>query len=309
MRRSYGDRHDLGACAGGVTIGIIDTGYDESHPAFKNLNPKPTVIIQPPGGKASNWHGTSVISLLAGHAESSTPGLVPNARFLIADAFFPTSDTNPKPQTDTAHLVEALRRLEERGAQIINMSLVGPSDDLVHQQIVAMSKRGIVFIAAAGNGGPSAPPAYPAAYSDEVIAVTAVNDRRQGYDYANRGSYIDVAAPGVRIWTALPDNKEGMVTGTSFAAPFVTAVAAVTYKKLNAERLRLNPKRLMLTAFLIDQIGKGERNDRFGLGLVKAPPRSTCTPQMQPVAAVVTAPVRAAAPAPARGSGEVACRC
>ena len=118
------------------------------------------------------------------------------------------------------------------------------------------------------------------------------------YDYANRGSYIDVAAPGVRIWTALPDNKEGMVTGTSFAAPFVTAVAAVTYKKLNAERLRLNPKRLMLTAFLIDQIGKGERNDRFGLGLVKAPPRSTCTPQMQPVAAVVTAPVHVVPPPP-----------
>src|SRR5947207_6145611 len=45
---------DLGACAGGVTIGIIDTGYDESHPAFKNVNPKPTVIMQPPGGKASN---------------------------------------------------------------------------------------------------------------------------------------------------------------------------------------------------------------------------------------------------------------
>jgi subtilisin family serine protease len=240
--------------------------------------------MQPPGAKASNWHGTSVVSLLAADAKSSTPGLIPNARFLVADAFFRTSDDNPRPRTDTAHLVDALQRLEKEGAQIINMSLVGPRDELVHERIIEMSRRGIVFIAAAGNGGPSAPPGYPAAYSDEVIAVTAVNDRRQSYDYANRGSYIEVAAPGVRIWAALPDNMEGMVSGTSFAAPFVTAIAAVTYKRLNAERLRLNPKRVMLAAFLIDNIGKGERNDRYGLGLVKAPPSSNCTPGKQPVA-------------------------
>ena len=93
------------------------------------------------------------------------------------------------------------------------------------------------------------------------------------------------------------NNKDVDAIMTGFTE-VVTAVAAVTYKKLNAERLRLNPKRLMLTAFLIDQIGKGERNDRFGLGLVKAPPRSTCTPQMQPVAAVVTAPVHVVPPPP-----------
>ena len=106
------------------------------------------------------------------------------------------------------------------------MSLVGPSDELVHAQIADMSARkGVVFIAAAGNGGPAAPPGYPAAYK-EVIAVTAIDDRKRSYDYANRGRYIDVAAPGVRIWTAQPYNMEGMLNGTSFAAPFVTGIAA-----------------------------------------------------------------------------------
>ena len=156
----------------------------------------------------------------ASDAESSTPGLVPDAEFLIADAFFQNSFGRAR--TDTARVLEALQRLEEHGAQVINMSLVGPSDDLVHDRIADMSTRkGVVFVAAAGNGGPAAPPGYPAAYK-EVIAVTAVDDRKRSYDYANRGRYIDVAAPGVRIWTALPDRKEGMLNGTSFAAPFVT---------------------------------------------------------------------------------------
>jgi subtilisin family serine protease len=217
-----------------------------------------------------------VISLLAGSAASSTPGLIPEATFLIADAFF--RDGN-RARTDTAHLLTALQKLEKKEAQIVNMSLAGPWDDLVHQQIVAMSRKGVVFIAAAGNGGPAAPPAYPAAYP-EVIAVTAVDDRRRSYDYANRGHYIDVAAPGVRIWTALPENKEGMVSGTSFAAPFVTAIAAVTYNNsrlktlIGAGRSQLEPKAVILDELAIEPLGSSESQDRnpvYGRGVVRAP--------------------------------------
>ena len=111
------------------------------------------------------------------------------------------------------------------------MSLSGPRDDLVHQRLVELSRQGMIFVAAAGNGGPDASAAYPAAYNDEVIAVTAVDRNQQLYDHANRGDYIDVAAPGVRIWTALPNNKEGALSGTSFAAPFVTAIVAAIYKQ------------------------------------------------------------------------------
>lgn len=287
-RKVIGWQDHLAACARGVKIGIIDTGYDEYHPAFKDVKVKPTVIMSASGSaRAPDWHGTGVISLLAAAATSSTPGFVPDADFLIADAFF--KNENGRPRTDTAHVVEALRLLDERGAQIINMSLVGPRDDLVHERIVDMVRRkGVVFIAAAGNGGPSAPPGYPAAYSDEVIAVTAVDDRRRTYDYANRGSYIDVSAPGVRIWTAQPRNQEGMLSGTSFAAPFVTAIAAVIYNGTPLRALAggkgrpLDPKGTMLAAFAIEKLGNGERNNQYGLGLVTAP--SACAPAQQPVA-------------------------
>ena len=113
------------------------------------------------------------------------------------------------------------------------------------------TRKGVVFVAAAGNGGPDAPAGYPAAY-DEVIAVTAVDRKGGNYDHANRGTYIDVAAPGVQIWTALPDGEEGLLSGTSFAAPFVTAVAAVAYQDTGLERAAkagrgpLDPKGVML---------------------------------------------------------------
>src|SRR5262249_58302580 len=93
-----------------------------------------------------------------------------------------------------------------------------------------MSEGGVVFAAAAGNGGPFALPSSPAAYP-EVIAVTAVDRNLVGYRHATRGPHIDLAAPGVDIWTALPDKREGPQTGTSFAVPYVTAAAAAVYPK------------------------------------------------------------------------------
>ena len=297
-RRVIGWQDQLAACAKGVKVGMIDTGYDARHPSFKGLNAR--VVMEDTANRAPDWHGTGVLSLLASDAESSTPGLVPDAEFLIADAFFQNSFGRAR--TDTARVLEALQRLEEHGAQVINMSLVGPSDDLVHDRIADMSTRkGVVFVAAAGNGGPAAPPGYPAAYK-EVIAVTAVDDRKRTYDYANRGRYIDVAAPGVRIWTALPDRKEGMLNGTSFAAPFVTAVAAVTYNstplraQLAEGRLPLDPKGAMLAAFRIERLGNGERNEQYGLGLVKAP--SSCGPATPPTLATLKKPPAAEAELP-----------
>ncbi len=296
-RKVIGWQDGLAACAQGVKIGVIDTGYDADHPAFKKLDVKPKIVMEGKGARPPNWHGTGVLSLLAGAATSSTPGLVPDADFLVADAFF--SNAAGRARTDTVHLLKALQHLEEHDAQIVNMSLVGPHDDLVHERIFDMSTYGgVVFIAAAGNGGPGAPPGYPAAYK-EVIAVTAVDDRKRSYDYANRGRYIDVAAPGVRIWTALPDNHEGMLNGTSFAAPFVTAIAAVTYHSPALKALRdgqgpLDPKGAMLAAFDTEKLGNGERNDQYGLGLVKAP--STCAPANPPPVATVKQPPAVAVP-------------
>ena len=82
------------------------------------------------------------------------------------------------------------------------------------------------MIAAAGNDGPRAEPAYPAAY-DSVIAVTAVDRSGTIYRRAIRGAHVDLAAQGVEVWTAASVKGARWKTGTSFAAPYVTAAVAL----------------------------------------------------------------------------------
>jgi len=266
-------------CAAGTMIGVIDTGIDRQHPAFAGRNVAELTLASA-SASTPHRHGTGVLSLLAGSPASGTPGLIPDAEFLTVDVFF--TNAQGQSETDSARLLDALAMLDKRGVQIVNMSLVGPRDDLVHAKINSMAtRRGVVFVAAAGNGGPDAPAGYPAAYSDEVIAVTAVDRKGASYAHANRGDYIDVAAPGVKVWTALPDRKEGAQSGTSFAAPFVTAAIAVAYKDsplasrtTEGGRL-LDPKGIMLTRLFAETRNSdlAKRDPIYGLGVLRAPSR------------------------------------
>jgi subtilisin family serine protease len=294
----------LAACAAGVRVGIIDTGIDKAHPA---LAWRELEVLRFPTDEASvnapDSHGTAVVSLVAGDPMSDAPGLIPDADYMIADAFYRNS--LGEAEIDTVHLLWALGALRARRAQVVNMSFVGPSDGVVHAMVKEMSQSGIVFVAAAGNGGPDAAPAYPAAYP-EVIAVTAVDRNKWSYVEANHGTYIDMAAPGVRIWTALPNKKQGMLSGTSFAVPFVTAIAAATYNnipmKAEAGLTPFNPKTELLARLSFDKLGigqsGGERDPVFGLGLVQAP--ISCSPDGQPLPATVPRKPQEVAVAPAR---------
>jgi hypothetical protein len=296
---------DLTACARNVVVGIIDTGLDAKHPALKGLH-----LIQHPEDalrRGDNWHGTGVAALLAGARESSTPGMIPDAQYVVVDAFFASgrevTSAEAKPDehsrqtiTDTDHLIWALETLLQQRAEVVNMSLVGPSDPAIHAEIRKMARSGVVFVAAAGNGGPAGAPAYPAAYP-EVIAVTAVDRNRLGYAEANHGTYIDVAAPGVRVWTALPGERQGFLSGTSFAAPFVTAIAAATYNstpmKVAARNQAhpFNPKGEVIGRMAVEKLGAGgpgTRDGVFGLGLARAP--QICAPPMESQAPIAEAP-------------------
>ena len=172
------------------------------------------------------------------------------------------ADEDGESVTDTVAFLNALDWMADSGVRLVNMSFTGPRDDLVQKKIESMSARGVVFAAAAGNEGPAAEPAYPAAYP-QVIAVTAVTKELRNYPYANRGDHIDIAAPGVGIWTAWPDAKEGYRSGTSFASPLVTGVLAI----YPPDVLR-SPKKSLL-----DRVGVTDLGPRpiYGRGLLQAP--------------------------------------
>ena len=279
----------LAACAREVKIGIIDTGFDKTHPALVDVRHEYKEFLPDGSVKASPQHGTGILALLAGRADSGTPGLIPDASFAIASAFF--DDAAGQPMSDTAQMVRALDWLKRSGVAVVNLSLAGPEDDLVHHAVRELTKSGIVVVAAVGNEGPGAPPSYPAAY-DEVIAVTAVDRKLSAYRYAGRGAHIDFAAPGVDVWTAIPDRREGPQTGTSFAVPYVTAVVAVALSgsSLAPDGDALSPKRRVLAMLQgsVVKLGSQGRDPTFGEGLVQAP--ATCQPPGPVVTASLTSP-------------------
>jgi len=219
----------------------------------------------PDGAKpAPAWHGTGVLSLLAGDTNSGTPGLIPRANFYVANAFF--QERNGDVVTDTLSVLGALEWMRAFDVKIVNMSFSGPRDELVEKVIERMSAENMLFVAAAGNDGPAAAPSYPASYRS-VVAVTAVGKELRNYPYANRGDKIDIAAPGVDIWSAVPDAREGYHTGTSFAAPYVTAILAVGYDAASGRR----KKDELLDRLPVMDLGPAGRDPIYGRGLMLAP--------------------------------------
>ncbi|HEX2842600.1 S8 family serine peptidase [Hyphomicrobium sp.] len=259
----------LSPCTKDVRIGVIDTSFDIGHPAFKSVNAIQGEFLDGERPSPYDWHGTAVLSVLAGNPHSGTPGLIPDATFLLATAF--RSDAAGNASTDTVRLLAALDWLEQMDVDIVNMSFSGPQDPAFARAIERMSKKGIIFTAAAGNMGPTASPSYPAAYPS-VIAVTAVNRNGENYRSANRGTYIDVSAPGVDILTALPDAKQGYRTGTSFAAPFVTAILAT---RIGEDMPAGGSKSSVLKKLPTYDLGPPGQDPIYGAGLAQAPQQCT----------------------------------
>jgi hypothetical protein len=260
---------ELRTCAKNIRIGVIDTSIDRDHPAFNGLHVEVGNFLPSGASRTVNWHGTGVLAILAGNLNSGTPGLVPDAHFFAADVY--QTDASGQPVADTASLLRAVEWMGESKVDVINMSMSGPRDELLDRAIGELSARGVVFVAAAGNGGPNAPPSYPAAYAN-VIAVTAVDKDLHSYVHASHGGYIDIAAPGVGIWTAVPNALEGFQSGTSFAAPYVTAIVAAVLKDLQGKA-----KQEVLRALTIRDLGQAGRDPVYGHGLAVAP--TGCSPQ------------------------------
>jgi len=157
-------------------------------------------------------------------------------------------------------LARALDWAAAEGATVINVSLAGPHNVAVEAVAARLALQGRIIVAAAGNNGPRAPPAYPAAYPD-VIAVTAVNRRDRIWRRANRGEYVDFAALGVRI-----DINGSRVSGTSYAAPVVAGVLLRYMDHVPSTQGRLDAY-AQLRAMATDLGAPGD-DPIFGAGLI-----------------------------------------
>ncbi|WP_245482807.1 S8 family serine peptidase, partial [Mesorhizobium sp. M7A.F.Ca.ET.027.03.2.1] len=236
-----------------VRIAVIDTGIDDTNPALSGViagqfDAMPDVPIE------KRDHGTSIDGLIAG--VGVLEGMAPGAKIYHARAF-----EGGKSTMDV--ILSALDWAAEQDVRIINMSFVGPKNDLLGVACRNARALGMVLVAAAGNNGPKAPYGYPAAF-DGVIAVTATDAKDGLMPQANRGAYVFISAPGVEM-VAPSGGGSDVVTGTSFAAAIVSGAIANLIHAAPDRSADGIEKALAATA---RDLGPKGRDDDFGYGLL-----------------------------------------
>ena len=244
-------------------VGIVDTAVDTEHPALRGR----TITqrsFRSTGSAAPANHGTAVASIIVGDLGTEFPGMLPGATIVAADVFHLGLDGRIR--ATAADVATALDWMAAQQVPVVNVSIAGPDSPLLADVARRLAARGTVLVAAAGNNGPTAPPAFPAGYHD-VVAITAIDRHRRPYRLANRGPHLAFAAPGVDVWAAAGGDDGDVHTGTSFAAAYATGIIADAVArqglsgKAEIERL--------LAASAVD-LGAPGRDPVFGAGLLQA---------------------------------------
>jgi hypothetical protein len=218
--------HGAAKPARAVGIGLLDTGV-EPIAALRSAKIARNSFLHAGETAAASAHGTALAALLVGEDNAAGFRGIAFGCTLLAAEVVRRSET--REHTNVALLLRASDWLIAQGVEVINASLGGPPNRLLRELIALLAQRGVPLVAAAGNDGPGASPAYPAAYP-EALAVTATDALDRVYAQANQGAYVDLSAPGVDLWVpgGTSSGASGRyVSGTSFAAALVTGAVAL----------------------------------------------------------------------------------
>ena len=253
-------------CGSGMRIGMVDGAVNIKTPVLKGQR----VIYE--GFNAKNRepagfaHGTAVAAMLVGRpkGDQTIGGLLPGAQLYAAGIF---EKRGGKQVGNLANMMKAADWLVKNRVNVINMSIAGGGNGVMTFVLNKLLQEGIVVVAAAGNNGPRAEPAWPAAHP-KVIAVTAIDQKLRIYQHANQGGYVDFSAPGVNLVTQTPGGIKQQ-SGTSFAAPFITAMVAIHLDAgfpTDPDQLRGSLRRYT------KDLGAKGKDQAFGWGLVRLKP-------------------------------------
>jgi len=255
------------SCGTGVRMGMIDGGVDVRHPALAGQKVEYRSFHKKGRRPGPKDHGTAIAAMLVGKpADKAWGGLLPAAELYAANMF----EYAPKNQIvgSASGLLKAIDWLTGLDVHVINLSVAGPDNRLLRKAFGRAKGKGVAMVAAAGNWGRADKPAFPAAY-DHVLAVTAISAKsRTIYKFANRGEYIDFAAPGVHIWTAVPGSGR-FQSGTSMAAPYISAAVGL---KVAAGSDRSPDSLRRILRKVVEDLGSPGNDKIFGRGLLKDEP-------------------------------------
>ena len=204
-----------------VKVAIIDTGIDVKHPDLQaNLKGGVSAVSYTTSYNDDNGHGTHVAGIVAAvDNEIGVIGVGPQINLYAVKVL------DRRGSGYLSDVIEGLDWAIQNEMQVVNMSLGTSSDILsLREAVQRVNQAGIVQVAAAGNSGGAV--IYPAAYP-EVIAVSATDSADTIASWSSRGPEIDLAAPGVSIFSTYKGQTYKILSGTSMAAPHVTGAAAL----------------------------------------------------------------------------------
>jgi type VII secretion-associated serine protease mycosin len=271
----------------GVTVGLIDSGVDGSHPDLSgSLLSGLDLVGQTDGRVDTNGHGTAMAGLIAAHGR--VKGVAPLAKILPVK-ITAVSDAPIDKQA------QGIRWAVANGAKVISISRSGPFDDLLlRQQVEAAIAADVVVVAAAGNKPDATDVEFPAAVSG-VVAVAATNRDGNLSDISVAGPQLVVSAPGEKISSTGPKATHYVGSGTSYATAIVAGAVALIRAKF--PNLKAPEVIRRLTATATDK-GTPGRDSTYGYGVLNIVGALTADlPQ------VTSAPATSEKPRPQEPSG------
>ncbi|MEH1915403.1 S8 family peptidase [Nostoc sp.] len=233
----------------GVVVAVVDTGVDYNHEDLTNNIWTNTKEIAGNGidddGNGyiddnygwnfadqnnntldDNGHGTHVSGTIAGENNNyGVTGIAYDAKIM------PVKALDSSGSGSYSSISKGIRYAVDNGANVINLSLGGASSNrTLESAINYASSKGVIVVMAAGNDGDSSPD-YPARYASKSgIAVGAVDKNNNLADFSNRSGTNQIAyvtAPGVKVYSSVPNNQYATYSGTSMAAPHVAGIVAL----------------------------------------------------------------------------------
>ncbi|WP_265112160.1 S8 family peptidase [Halosolutus halophilus] len=224
-----------------VVVAVVDQGIQYDHPTLagtiddRHGEDFVRSGSEPYPASDEERHGTHVGAIAAGETDNATGHAgISNCSLLSVRAL------DESGRGSLSDIADAIQWAADAGADVVNLSL-GTGDDYatLANACEYARDRGCLLVGAAGNEGADGV-MYPAAYED-VIGVSAVDENDSIAAFSNRGTGIDLAAPGTRLVSAVPWDGYARMSGTSMAAPVVSGVAGLVrsaYPDLSREALQ-----------------------------------------------------------------------
>ncbi|GAA5013402.1 S8 family serine peptidase [Actinopolymorpha pittospori] len=276
QRRLVLDRLDSFAAGRQVTVAVVDTGVSFANPQLDKASVPPAAsFVFDEDAAIAPWqdcegHGTMVAGIIAGRpaGDSGFRGVAPSAKILSVRV------AEGEKTGSARSLAAGIHYAADHGADVINVSVVTEGAyDLLGKAVRYALDKGVVVVVAAGNTGTKGNgQTWPAEYARQkgfegLIVVGAVDEAGNVPTFSTTSVPITVAAPGQNLTGLAP--LSGLATnqeGTSFAAPFVSGLAALLLEKYDHRLTPLQVKRLLEST--ADHPGLDLPDQRSGWGVI-----------------------------------------